>query len=120
MRAWSHPFVAILAITAIAAASCYAPKLAHAARHYAAMQAAAIDQDPAASTPCREHGALDHAKGDGDTDSHCCAAACGATAFIFGSPALDVLPAADPAFATLTVVLRSMPAPAIDPPPRTL
>ena len=108
MRSWT---VAI-AIFAIAAANCYAPRFAHAlpqAAHAAAVQ----DQD---ATPCHEHG-TPHSKA-GDTSPYCCAAACGAAAFIFGTAVLDEMPAAEPAFAPTVSLLWPISTMAIDPPPR--
>jgi hypothetical protein len=114
MRPWKRPVTVAIAVFAIAFASCYAPRFAHALPQAAA---AATHEHGGRAMPCHDQDAPTQSK-DGDTSSYCCAAACAAAAFIFGAALLDEMQPAPPTAALPASVLPPVAASAIDPPPR--
>lgn len=117
---WKRPLVVVTAIAAIVIANCYAPRLAHAARHSvtAAEVVSIHHQDHTASMHGHEHDQADRNKTAGDPNPYCCAAACTTIAFIFETAILDVPPVVEPASAAAVEALRKVFSSAIDPPPR--
>lgn len=115
MRSSARCLVAAIAAGAIFFANCYAPQFAHAA--HAQFDSASSADHHHASMPCHSDGAPP-STGPQDEAGYCCAAACAATAFIFGTPMLDeTQPTVVPAV-RLAHGMRAVGPTASDPPPR--
>jgi len=117
---WKRSLIVVTAIAAVVIANCYAPRLAHAARHSVSVaEVVSIHhQDHAASMSGHEHDRTDRNKTAGDPNPYCCAAACTTSAFIFETANLDVPPVVEPASAAAVEVVRKVLSSSIDPPPR--
>jgi len=116
---WKRPLI-VTAIAAIVIANCYAPRLAHAARHSApAAEVVSIHhQNHAASMSGHEHDQAGRNRTAGDPSPYCCAAACTTVAFIFETAIVDSPPVVEPATAAAVELLRKALSSSIDPPPR--
>ena len=122
MTFWLRKSVVVVAIAAIAIASCYAPRFAHASMMFQGASDHAVhdEHDPIShATACHEGSDLDNFGGDETaTDKACCAAACAASAFIFNAVQLPTPNHERPEAIPLVDQLRAFLPSALDPPPR--
>jgi hypothetical protein len=119
--------VVLVAIAAVAVASCYAPRFAHASKSLAAALEQAghgqVHDDHSHGIGHSAVGHEDDAKahgGQSGSDKNCCAAACAPAAFIFAGAQLPDAPHQQVDAILLIDQLRSIIPSALDPPPRSV
>jgi hypothetical protein len=115
--------IVVVAVAAVAIASCYAPRFAHASMVLrAAIEHADAhhrhDHGVPHATLCHEDSGSENGAGDAGAQKYCCAAACAASAFIFSAVQLPEAPHQRAEATCLAEELRSIASSALDPPPR--
>lgn len=123
MTRWPRKFTVTVAILAVALAACFVPPVAHSAMHAdAPAHSDGHSHDHQGSGPSDCHEQNDPVQHDGDTGDakQCCAAACGASAFIWNAPGFAEERMAGNLPGTRIDVLDALDWSLIDPPPRTV
>jgi hypothetical protein len=115
--------IVVVAVAAVAIASCYAPRFAHASMVLRAASGHADshhrhDHGVSHASPCHEDSGTEHGTGDAGAHKYCCAAACAASAFIFSATELPEASQQRAEATCLAEQLRPIAPSALDPPPR--